>query len=98
MLEAAAIGVPSEFSEDEVMIVVAPVEGRALDLAGLAAFLIDRMPGYMVPRYFRILDVLPKTPSAKVQKAHLRGQGVTTDTWDREAAGIRVRRETLRAS
>lgn len=93
--EAAAIAVPSEVSEDDVMIVVAPVTGREIDPAGLITFLAGRMPHFMVPRYVRVLDVLPKTPSAKVQKAELRAQGVTADTWDRERAGIRIRRETL---
>ncbi|WP_313808612.1 AMP-binding protein [Sphingobium sp.] len=93
--ECAAIGVPSEFSEDEVMVILAPVPGRTIDLAPLAEFLIERMPYFMVPRYFRVLDELPKTPSAKVLKSDLRRDGVTPDTWDREAAGIRVRRHRL---
>jgi crotonobetaine/carnitine-CoA ligase len=94
--EAAAIGVPSVHSEDEVMIVVAPTPGHAIDPAELTTFLIPRMPYFMVPRYIRVLDELPKTPSAKVLKAELRREGVTADTWDREAAGIRTRREALK--
>ncbi|ABD26889.1 AMP-dependent synthetase and ligase [Novosphingobium aromaticivorans DSM 12444] len=93
--EAAAIAVPSEFSEDEVMVVVAPVPGQAIDVPELARFLIDRMPYFMVPRYIRVMDELPKTPSAKVLKADLRSEGVTADTWDREKAGMRVRRESF---
>ncbi len=91
--EAAAIAVPSEFSEDEVMVVVAPVPGRTIDHEGLAGFLIEKMPYFMVPRYIRIMDELPKTPSAKVLKGDLRKEGITADTWDREKAGMRVRRE-----
>jgi crotonobetaine/carnitine-CoA ligase len=49
----------------------------------------------MVPRYIRVVDELPKTPSAKVLKANLRTEGVTSDTWDRETAGLRIRRESL---
>lgn len=95
--EAAAIAVPSEYSEDEVMVVVAPVPGQSIDPRSLAEFLIEAMPYFMVPRYIRILDELPKTPSAKVMKADLRVEGITSDTWDREAAGLRVRRETFSA-
>jgi len=95
--EAAAVAVPSEFSEDEVMVIVAPVPGQKLEPRQLAEFLIDTMPYFMVPRYIRILDELPKTPSAKVMKADLRKEGVTPDTWDREAAGLRVRREKFSA-
>lgn len=93
--EAAAIAVPSEYSEDEVMVVVAPVPGQAIDCHALAEFLIEKMPYFMVPRYFRILEELPKTPSAKVMKADLRKEGITSDTFDREAAGLRVRRENF---
>jgi crotonobetaine/carnitine-CoA ligase len=93
--EAAAIAVPSEYSEDEVMVVVAPVPGRSIDHTALASFLMERMPYFMVPRYIRVLDELPKTPSAKVLKADLRKEGITPDTFDREAAGMRVRREVL---
>lgn len=93
--EAAAIAVPSDYSEDEVMVVVAPVPGKTIDCRDLAAFLIETMPYFMVPRYIRIVDELPKTPSAKVIKSELRTEGVTEDTWDREAAGMRVRRETF---
>jgi crotonobetaine/carnitine-CoA ligase len=49
----------------------------------------------MVPRYIRILDELPKTPTAKVMKAGLREDGITPNTWDREAAGIKLKREKL---
>jgi crotonobetaine/carnitine-CoA ligase len=94
--EAAAISVPCEYSEDEVMIVVAAVPGRSIDHHALASFLMERMPYFMVPRYIRVLDELPKTPSAKVLKTELRKEGVTSDTWDREAAGMRARREVLR--
>ena len=93
--ECAALGVPSEFSEDDVMVVIAPVPGATIDPAELIQFLTERMAYFMVPRYVRIMEELPKTPSAKVQKAELRAQGVTADTWDREKAGLKVRREQL---
>ena len=93
--EAAAIAVPSEFSEDEVMVVVAPVPGRTIIHEELAVFLMREMPYFMVPRYIRILPELPKTPSAKVLKGDLRKEGITDDTWDREKAGMRIRREVF---
>ncbi|MFP5460038.1 MAG: AMP-binding protein [Gammaproteobacteria bacterium] len=93
--EAAAVGVPSEFAEEDVLVVVAPVEGRSLDPAALLDFLRGRMAHFMVPRYVRVLDELPKTPTAKVLKHELRAQGVTADTWDREAVGLRVKAEPI---
>jgi crotonobetaine/carnitine-CoA ligase len=93
--EAAAVAVPSAMSEDEVMVIVAPVFGHVIDPEALCQFLSERMPYFMVPRYVRVMDALPKTPSAKVQKAELRSQGITADTWDRERAGMRLKRESL---
>jgi len=93
--ECAAIPVPSEHGEDEVMIVCAPKRGQTVDPTELIEFLIPRMAHFMVPRYVRIVDELPKTPTTKVQKTDLRNDGVTSDTWDREAAGISLRREKL---
>ncbi|PJK31723.1 AMP-binding protein [Minwuia thermotolerans] len=96
--EAAAIAVASEHGEDEVMVVVMPVEGRTIDPKALVEFLIPRMPHFMVPRYVRVMKELPRTPTTKVQKVRLREAGVTDDTFDREAAGIRVRRHSFRKS
>jgi crotonobetaine/carnitine-CoA ligase len=52
----------------------------------------ERMPYFMVPRYIRFVDALPKTPTERVQKVKLRDEGITADTWDREAAGVKVKR------
>ncbi len=43
----------------------------------------------------RILDKRPKTPTAKAMNPELRKDGITPDTWDREAAGIKLKREKL---
>jgi len=96
VLEAAAIPVPNPVGEDEVMVIVAPKPGATIDPMDLVQFLISRMAHFMVPRYVRILPALPKTPTNKVQKAELRKEAVTADTWDREAAGIVLKREKLR--
>ncbi len=96
--DAAAIGVTSEHSENDVLVAVAAVEDKVIDPVELIMFLKERMPHFMVPRYIRILDDLPKTPTSKVRKHVLREQGVTEDTWDREAAGISIRRDQLRSS
>ncbi len=93
--EAAAVAVASEFAEDEVLVAVSLADGASLDPAALIQFLIPRMAHFMVPRYVRIMAELPKTPTQKVQKHLLRSDGITSDTFDREQAGIRVRREKI---
>jgi carnitine-CoA ligase len=95
--ETAVVGVPSEFGEDEVMAIVAPVPGAELDPVELISFLTPRLPHFMVPRYIRFMNDLPKTPTQKVEKHVLRAEGITGDTWDREQAGIRLKREKLAA-
>ncbi len=92
--EAAAIGVKAgegASSEDEIMVVCIP-EGAAPDPAELTHWLAERIPYFMVPRYIRFVETLPKTPTERVQKVKLREQGITPDTFDREAAGITITR------
>lgn len=93
--EAAAIAVPSELGEDEVMIVVSAVAGEKINPLALFEFLQPRMAHFMLPRYIRIVDDLPKTPTQKVKKHLLKETAVTADTWDREAAGIKVKRDKV---
>jgi crotonobetaine/carnitine-CoA ligase len=93
--EVAVVGVPSALGEDDVLAVVAPVEGLKIDPVALLDYLRPRMAHYMIPRYVRVMPELPKTPTQKVQKHLLRAEGVTPDTWDREKAGIVIRRERV---
>ena len=95
--EVAAVGVPSEEGEEEVLVAVAPSAGTAaIDPEALVRFLIPRMPHYMVPRYVRVMASLPKTPTNKIRKVEIRQQGVTADCWDRVVQGIDVRRTRLK--
>lgn len=96
--EAAAVSVPSEHGEDDVLVAISLAEGQRLDPADLIRFLQPRMAHFMVPRYVRILADLPKTPTNKVEKYLLRRDGITQDTFDRDAAGIVIRGETLRSN
>jgi len=93
--EAAAIPVPSEFSEDEVLVVLAPARGASIEPEEIIRHLQPRVAHHMIPRYIRIIDELPKTPTAKVEKHVLRAEGITAETWDRERAGISIGREKL---
>jgi carnitine-CoA ligase len=92
--EGGAIGVKAgegASAEDEIM-VVCVAAGAVPDPAELTRWLAERMPYFMVPRYIRFVEALPKTPTERVQKVKLREQGITPDTFDREAAGITISR------
>jgi crotonobetaine/carnitine-CoA ligase len=88
--ESAAVGVPSELGEEEVMIVVVPRAGEQVDPAELTDFCAQRMAAFQVPRYVIVQSELPKTPTEKVQKFALREQGIGA-AWDRLATSARRR-------
>jgi crotonobetaine/carnitine-CoA ligase len=71
--ECAAIAVPAdvEAGEDEVLIVVV-MEGITPD--EVLAWCRQRVPAFAVPRYVRVVEALPSTPSGKILKADLREQ------------------------
>jgi carnitine-CoA ligase len=92
--EAAVIGVAAEIEQD-VMAFVVPRRGAKAAPADLIAFLQDRLPYYAVPRYIEYATSLPRTFAHRVDKQALREHGVSSSTWDREAAGITLKRERL---
>jgi crotonobetaine/carnitine-CoA ligase len=95
VIEVAVVAAPSEDMEDEIKASVVFREGSGLTAETLSDWLVPRLPYFMVPRYFEVLDELPKTETQKVQKFELRARGVSEACWDREAAGIRLKRERV---
>jgi carnitine-CoA ligase len=71
VLECAVVGVPSELSEEEVKAFVVPAPGRRPDFAGLHAHTAARLAAFKVPRYWQLIDELPRTPTARVAKHRL---------------------------
>jgi crotonobetaine/carnitine-CoA ligase len=92
VIEAAAVPVPSELGEDDVMVYVVRAPGADVSYRELIEFCAQQMAYYMVPRYLRFVDELPKTPSEKVEKYKLKLAAIEdrAGLWDREAAGITV--------
>jgi crotonobetaine/carnitine-CoA ligase len=92
--DVAAFGVATAelVSEAEIMVAVVLTEGSATTADDLARFVNETAPYFFVPRFIDIVDDLPRTPTGKVQKFDLRGKGITSTTWDREAVGFEVRR------
>jgi carnitine-CoA ligase len=87
VLEAAAVAVKAlegASAEDEILVCIVP-RADVCDPATILRDLEDRMPYFALPRYVRIMDHLPKTPTERVRKVELREQGVTADTYDRMA-------------
>ena len=87
VLEAAAVGIPSDLGEDDILVVVALKSGATVDFAELLDFCSARMPYFCVPRYLEVLDEIPKNVIGRVRKDVLRNRGLGVDAWDREAHG-----------
>nr|WP_090342829.1 AMP-binding protein [Mycolicibacterium malmesburyense]CRL73439.1 acyl-CoA synthetase [Mycolicibacterium malmesburyense] len=90
--EAAAVGVPSELGEDDILVVVAVRPGATVDFSELLDFCAARMPYFCVPRYLEVLDEIPKNIIGRIRKDLLRGRGLGPGAWDREANGYLLSR------
>lgn len=84
VLECAVIGVPSELTEEEVMAWVVLRPDQHLDPRDIADWAQGRLAAFMVPRFIRIVEHLPKTPTDKTEKMRLREMG-HAGAWDRES-------------
>lgn len=92
VLESAAIAVKSDLGEDEVMVCLTLKPEQKITPLDLIVYCEERMAYFMVPRYLRFMNALPKTPTERVLKYQLREEGITPDTWDREVAGYQLKR------
>lgn len=92
ILESCIVGVPSDVGEEDVKAVVVLKEGEELSEKELIEWCEPRMAYFAIPRYIAFRSELPKTPSERVEKYKLKNEGVTDDCWDREAAGIKLKR------
>ncbi|MGW6916117.1 non-ribosomal peptide synthase/polyketide synthase [Kitasatospora sp. NPDC054939] len=57
--------------EDRIVAYVVPPAGSGATAAELAAYLRERVPDYLVPSAFVLLDALPLTPNGKLDRAAL---------------------------
>lgn len=83
---------PSELGEDEVAAAILLEPGQSLEPVDIVGHCEGQIAYFAIPRYVRILSQMPLTENGKIKKGVLRDAGVTADTWDREAAGVRLRR------
>ncbi len=90
--EAAAAGVDSGFEgDDDILLCIVTRSGDALDPLAFLRFLMRELPHFMVPRFLRQMQELPRTPTGKLQRAVLKGTVGATDIWDRKLAGVALR-------
>lgn len=95
LAEVAVHEVGAGVAEDRMKVTAVLIEGSELTEEQLCRWALDRVPYFAVPRYIEFRTNLPRTATSKVQKFQLREEGATAATWDRELAGITVRRPSL---
>ncbi len=89
---AAVFPVASDLAEDEVMAAIVLKDGARASEEELMRFCDGKMSYFAIPRYIELVETLPRTENGKVQKFKLRQRGRSASTWDREAAGIKLKR------
>ena len=67
-------------------------QGQSLGPLDIIRHCEGQIAYFAIPRYVRIVREMPLTENGKIKKSVLQREGVTTETWDREAAGVRVKR------
>ena len=72
VFEVAAIPVPSELGEDEILVAVVAKPGVKLTAQEIAQWCTERLAAMKVPRFVAFVDQLPHTPTHKVAKMVLR--------------------------
>ncbi len=71
VLDCAVVGLPSELSEDEVKAFIVPADGHDVDFGQLTEFAAERLAAFKVPRYWQLIEELPRTATARVAKHRL---------------------------
>ena len=70
--EAASIGVPDSHRGETILAFVVTTEGAAISADEIIDYCAEKLAKFKVPTAVRIVDSLPKTPAAKIDKIALR--------------------------
>ena len=72
VLEAAALPVPSDLGEDDILIAVLLREGKQASAQDIADWCLTHLTPIKVPRYVVFVESLPHTPTHRVEKFKMR--------------------------
>ena len=92
--QAAVFPVSTDTNDEEVGVVIIRHENQTLTPEDVIDYCARNMAYFMVPRYIEFRTELPTTANQKLEKFKLKQdfERDLTRVWDRETAGIRVRR------
>ena len=65
-VQACKVIVRSDVGSDELLVAYIAAEKGTVSESEIREFLKERLPGYMVPSFFVLLDALPLTPNGKI--------------------------------
>ncbi len=85
VIECAVVGVPSDLSEDDIKAVVVVAAGSTVDFGELRSWAAERLTAFKVPRFWQVVEALPRTPTARVAK-HRLPTGHPPGEYDAESA------------
>ncbi|ALS79491.1 long-chain fatty acid--CoA ligase [Planococcus sp. ANT_H30] len=82
--EAATVGLPEEEWGEIVGVVIVPKQGETIDEEKLMDYFLEHLPGYKIPRKYRIADSLPRSGAGKIVKYKLRELHISEFEWFRK--------------
>jgi crotonobetaine/carnitine-CoA ligase len=86
--EVAAIAVPDDLGEEEILVAVVPRPGVTLAPKDIRAWCAERLSAHKVPRFVALVSSLPHTPTHKVAKHVLKNDpALRARADDSQAAG-----------
>ena len=77
--ESAAVGIKTPEGEEEIVIAICLRPGETLSSGELYEWCEERMAKFMIPKYMKILEEIPKTATGRAQKFKLRESFVIED-------------------
>jgi crotonobetaine/carnitine-CoA ligase len=86
IVECAAVGVPSDLSEEDVKVFVVLRPGSRLSAPEIYQHCKETLARFQLPRYIEIVDSLPKTPTGKLEKYRLKELPRSESEWDSDTA------------
>jgi acyl-CoA synthetase (AMP-forming)/AMP-acid ligase II len=84
--QSAAIPVPDLYKDEEIKIFIIPnVADEEIDFKELVGFCNEKLAVHKIPRYYELIDELPRTPTEKIQKHQLKEEEKLKEYhgWDR---------------
>lgn len=82
----AVVGVTADVGEQEMLLLLTAADGRSADPEAVRAWGADQLARFQVPRYVKVIEAMPLTPSQRVAKHRL-----PTDLADAIDCAVQVR-------